>query len=237
MARKLNIGGTSRLPGWEVFEIGSSDADEQVRNFGDLSMFADNTFESLYASHLLEHFDYQGDLQRVLDEWFRVLEPGGKLFLSVPDLDVLARMFLDKAAFSAEERFFIMRMMYGGHIDAADFHLVGLNEEFLTGFLDRSGFVQIRRVTDLGVFNDTSRMRFRDELISLNMVAEKPPKIETPVVLNLPEQSLPHSSSTQSVHVAKILVVIVVDGEHKTVSGTNGTVEMQQVRNLIFRRA
>lgn len=44
MSRKLNIGGTSRLPGWEVFEIGFSDIVEQVRNFGDLSMFADNTF-------------------------------------------------------------------------------------------------------------------------------------------------------------------------------------------------
>lgn len=117
MPRKLCIGGTTREVGWEHFEPTAKSIANGFHNVCDLSMFADATFAAIYASHILEHFDYQGDLEAVLNEWHRVLEPGGKLFLSVPDLDVLARMFLNKSAFSAEERFFIMRMMYGGHVN------------------------------------------------------------------------------------------------------------------------
>ena len=64
-------------------------------------------------------------------------------------------------------------MLFGGHIDKHDYHLVGLNEEFLTGFLIACGYVKIRRVPELGLFDDTSRMSFKGVPISLNMIAEK----------------------------------------------------------------
>jgi SAM-dependent methyltransferase len=48
--------------------------------------FDDDTFEAVYASHLLEHLD-PGVAQRCLHEVHRVLQPGGVLRLAVPDLD------------------------------------------------------------------------------------------------------------------------------------------------------
>ena len=93
--------------------------------------------------------------------------------MSVPDLDVLARLFLDRSLLSGQERFLVMRMIFGGHIDKYDYHLVGLNEEFLSGYLHSAGFIGIRRVTGFGLFNDTSGMLLKTIPISLNMVAMK----------------------------------------------------------------
>jgi len=66
-----------------------------------------------------------------------------------------------------------MRMIFGGHIDKYDYHLVGLNEEFLTGYLHAAGFVGIRRVANFGFFDDTSSMELKTIPISLNMIAVK----------------------------------------------------------------
>jgi predicted SAM-dependent methyltransferase len=102
-----------------------------------------------------------------------VLVPGGKLFISVPDLDILATLILDKSKLSLDERFFVMRMIFGGHLDKYDYHVSRLNAEFLTAFLNAAGYVNVRRVQEFGLFNDASSMLFKGTAISLNMIAEK----------------------------------------------------------------
>lgn len=173
MARKLHIGGKTKSDGWEVLNANPAPYVDHVCNANDLSQFADNTFTEIYASHVVEHLDYNGELQNTLKEWNRVLMPGGKIYVSVPDLDVLAGLFLEKNQLTADERFFVMRMIFGGHIDQYDYHVVGLNEEFLAFFLNESGYVNIRRVPEFGLFQDTSSMLFKGVAISLNIVAEK----------------------------------------------------------------
>ena len=103
------------------------------------------------------------------------MTPGGTLYVSVPDLDVLARLFVDRARLSFQDRFMVMRMIFGGHTDKYDYHLVGLNEEFLTDVLRAAGFVGSRKVADFGLFRDTSSMAFKGVAISLNMICSKPP--------------------------------------------------------------
>ncbi|CCE25358.1 MULTISPECIES: class I SAM-dependent methyltransferase [Methylotuvimicrobium] len=172
MASKLHIGGTKRKAGWEIFNIVKTDHVDHVGNANDLSRFADNTFSAIYASHILEHFSYISDLQEVLKEWFRVLLPGGKIYLSVPDLDTLATLLVDKSL-SFKDRFYVMRMLYGGQTNAYDFHMVGLNEDFLRFYLTKAGFKSITRVERFGIFNDTSNKQFLNRPISLNMTALK----------------------------------------------------------------
>jgi predicted SAM-dependent methyltransferase len=144
-----------------------------VCNASDLGAFEDNSFDQIYASHVVEHFDYHNQLVGTLQEWRRVLAPAGTLCVSVPDLDVLARLFVDRTLLSAQDRFLVMRMIFGGHIDKHDYHLVGLNEEFLTEYLRLAGFIGMRRITDFGLFQDTSCLRLKGTPISLNMVAVK----------------------------------------------------------------
>lgn len=174
MTRRLHIGGKVTAEGWEVLNANPAPYVDHVCNANDLSQFAAHTFAALYASHVVEHFDYAGELQATLAEWHRVLAPGGTLYISVPDLDVLAKLLLDKTRLTVGERYFVMRMIFGGHVDRYDYHQVGLNTEFLAGFLQAAGFVHIRRVASFGFFNDTSTMTFKGVPISLNLTSEKP---------------------------------------------------------------
>jgi predicted SAM-dependent methyltransferase len=175
MARKLHIGGQVAAPGWEVLNANPGPVVDHVCNAGDLSIFPDDTFSEIYASHVVEHFDYKNDLLATLKEWCRVMSSGGILYVSVPDLDVLTKLFVDREKYSGQDRFLIMRMIFGGHVDPYDYHLVGLNEEFLADFLLTAGFTDLRRVKGpFGLFHDTSAMLFKDVPISLNLTCRKP---------------------------------------------------------------
>ena len=62
MPRRLHIGGTTRSDGWEVLNANAAPYVDHVGNANDLSRFADNTFVEIYASHVVEHLDYGGEL-------------------------------------------------------------------------------------------------------------------------------------------------------------------------------
>ena len=52
-------------------------------DFHDMSDFADNTFEFINATHVLEHTHYP---EKALKEWVRILKIGGIMFLHWPNL-------------------------------------------------------------------------------------------------------------------------------------------------------
>ena len=170
---RLHIGGQEPHPDWKIVNITPGKFTDFVRSCTDLSIFPDASVTEIYASHVVEHLGYQRELGTALGEFNRVLVPGGMLRVSVPDLPTLCRLYLDPQR-DSNARFMVMRMMYGGQIDDGDFHYVGLNEEMMGAYLERAGFSEIRRVADLGLFNDASRMTFYGEPISLNVVARKP---------------------------------------------------------------
>lgn len=186
--RLLHIGALQPFPGWETLNAQPLPGIDHVGDATDLSMFPDNTFEALYASHVLEHFDYRDAVLAVLKEWQRVITPGGRLFVSVPDLDVIARMICDRGRFTAQDRFNCTRMLLGGHVDSYDYHKVLFNEEILVHFLQLAGFTSFFREAEFGLFNDTSSMRFKGELISLNLIAVKPVAGDSATVAALQNQ-------------------------------------------------
>jgi len=173
-ARRLHIGGQVRADGWEIFDANAGPIVDHVGDAGDLHRFATATFDAVYASHVLEHFDYKDALGAALREWHRVLVPGGALYVSVPDLGVLAALFGQKGNLSVDERFHVMRMIFGGHVDRHDYHQVGLDVDFMVFFLEQAGFVNLRKVDTFGLFPDTSCMQYKGVAISLNIVAQKP---------------------------------------------------------------
>lgn len=136
----------------------------------DLSAFEAASFDEVYASHVLEHLAYQTELVSALAEMRRVLKPEGLLRISVPDLDVLCRL-ITRPDLVLEDRFQVMRMLFGGQTDQHDFHKVGLNWDFLANYLFHAGFNRARRVEEFGLFDDTSCLRMFDTLISLNVEA------------------------------------------------------------------
>ncbi|MGB5438333.1 MAG: methyltransferase domain-containing protein [Gammaproteobacteria bacterium] len=174
MTRKLHIGGTHASEGWEVLNANAASYVDHCCDAKNLPGFPDHTFSEIYASHVVEHLDYKDELSSTLKEWNRILVPGGIIYISVPDMDILAQLFLARDQLDMQERYFVMQMMFGGHLDKYDYHVVGLNHEFLNYFLSDAGYVNIRRVDNFGIFNDTSTTLYKGTAISLNLIAEKP---------------------------------------------------------------
>lgn len=168
---KLHIGGIEVREGWKILNIQDLPGVDYIGDISDLAQFADGSIDEIYASHVLEHVP-QGKVQPTLDGICRVLKPGGRFLVSVPDLDVLCHAFINPN-FSPEVKFHAMRMMFGGQMDASDFHYFGWNFQFLQTYLARAGFTGLQRVESFGLFNDTSNYSPYGYPISLNVVATK----------------------------------------------------------------
>ena len=170
--RRLHIGGKETRAGWEILDAIAVSHVAHVVNARDLSRFGDGTFVQVYASHVLEHFDYKDEIAVVLKEWHRVLTPGGALCVSVPDMERLCHLYLTPGL-APDKRFQLMRMVFGGHIDQYDYHLAGLDENYLLQQLEHAGFSSIRRVHGFNLFQDASVMQVLGVPISLNVVATR----------------------------------------------------------------
>jgi len=56
--------------------------------------FKDDTFDLVYHSHVLEHFSKEDGIH-LIEECYRVLKPGGILRIAIPDLEQIARIYLN----------------------------------------------------------------------------------------------------------------------------------------------
>lgn len=103
--------------------------------------FADQTFECVYASHMLEHLD-PGVAEQCLREVHRVLRTGGVLRLAVPDLDGVI------AGYDPADPDTFLDGLYEGHSDRrsrASRHKWQYNGASLKTLLERVGFREVQR--------------------------------------------------------------------------------------------
>lgn len=171
---RLHIGGIESHPDWKILDIEARPEVDFIGNASDLGQFADNSITSIYASHVLEHFYYglNNELIGTLTEWYRVLQPGGKLYISVPNLKTLCWMFLNPNL-QPLERHHLMRVIFGGQMNEFDIHKCGFDADILALYLAEVGFSEYEVVTEFGLFDDRSSSRLMDTLISLNAIATK----------------------------------------------------------------
>lgn len=97
---------------------------------------------------------------------------GGKLMVAVPDMNILAQLFVSPEL-KGEDTVFVMRMMFGDQLDDSDFHCIGFDLEILGVHLFLAGFEDIHRVKSFGLFQDSSVQEFHGIPISLNVEAKK----------------------------------------------------------------
>jgi predicted SAM-dependent methyltransferase len=168
---KLHIGGWRQQEGWTILDVLPRAGVDYLGNISDLNQFESNSVEAVYASHVLEHVP-QDNMRETLAGIRRVLTPGGQFMVSVPDLDVLCYLFISPSL-TLDEKYHVMRMMFGGQTNSADFHYIGLNHQILNHLLAQAGFSRIERVRSFGLFDDTSELEFYGQRISLNIVAVK----------------------------------------------------------------
>ena len=92
---KLNIGGKEKKEGWHVLNIQKKDGADFIGDISDLSQFKDDSIEEIYASHVFEHIN-QKNINKTLLGIHRILKKNGKLYIAVPDMDILCKIFTDK---------------------------------------------------------------------------------------------------------------------------------------------
>lgn len=91
---KINLGcGENYIPGFVHIDKSSYPHVDYQSDVKDLSFIPTNSVELIYASHLLEYFD-RHEVINVLEEWYRVLKPGGILRLAVPDFESIVKVYL-----------------------------------------------------------------------------------------------------------------------------------------------
>lgn len=56
--------------------------------------FDDNVVDLIYSSHVITYFDRQ-EIIPILQEWKRVLKPGGIMRIAVPNFLIMAKLYMD----------------------------------------------------------------------------------------------------------------------------------------------
>lgn len=93
--RGLNLGCGSRFHADWVNVDGTPLAPGIMQcDFRQALPFPDEHFDVVYQSHVLEHLR-KSDAERFLAECLRVLKPGGIVRVAVPDLEVMAKLYLE----------------------------------------------------------------------------------------------------------------------------------------------
>jgi predicted SAM-dependent methyltransferase len=88
--------------------------DIEVRCAIDRLPFANGSIEALRANHVLEHQSYEL-ISPTLREWARVLRPGGRIDIGVPDARFVATQWVRGEIDTAEANHWIL----GGHSERA----------------------------------------------------------------------------------------------------------------------
>lgn len=142
-----------------------------------LKRFHDGSVDLVYACHVLEHFSHL-QVPEVLREWARVLKPGGKLCLSVPDFDRLLTLYRETDG----DVDVILNPLMGGQEYAYNYHRVIFTQAYLSKLLLAAGFSRVLawEPDDGGVGHDVNDWSRRPLLVngqpypvSLNLEAEK----------------------------------------------------------------
>lgn len=179
---KLHIGcGKRWIPGFVHIDQVPFDHVDYRQDIRKLDRFGDDSAALIYACQVIEYFDREEVLD-VLREWTRVLAPGGVLRLSVPNFQVIARLY--SAGLGLE---WFLGTLYGKIADGSGghvYHKTTYDEPSLAKVLTSAGLVDIRhwdwRKTEHADVDDFSQAYFphmeKDKglLFNLNMEASKP---------------------------------------------------------------
>jgi SAM-dependent methyltransferase len=91
----LNVGCGHRFHNdWTNIDLESTDPSVQQHDITKGLPFEDQKYDAVYHSHVLEHLD-PTDGDRLLEECYRVLKPGGVLRIVIPNLEQIATLYLE----------------------------------------------------------------------------------------------------------------------------------------------
>jgi predicted SAM-dependent methyltransferase len=100
--------GVGRLETWDGADPVSPDCDTWDKDNGNAEIMegvVDETYDTVYNSHLLEHLN-QPEL--AIHNWMRILKPNGHLIIAVPHRDLYERRTTLPSRWNGDHKFFIL---------------------------------------------------------------------------------------------------------------------------------
>ena len=170
--RYLHIGcGSNILPKpFENLDIRELEGVDHISEVFPLK-FDDNVFDLVYSSHVLEHFE-KSKTQEIINEWVRVLKPGGTLRLSVPSFENLSLIYQKTGKLEN-----IIGPLMGGQTYKQNFHYNVFDKKTLTQYLINAGLIAVHpwdyKRTSHSEFWDFSQATTEEIAISLNVEGRK----------------------------------------------------------------
>ncbi len=129
-------------------------------------------FDTIYLCHVLEHFPLY-EIQSTLRIFYSLLNQSGKIYISVPDFEVLSSIYLARIV----PLDYIVRAIHGGQEYPENTHYVSFDNSFLTKYLLSVGFRSISVYLPQEFLPpnvvDTSTYEIGNKTISLNLCATK----------------------------------------------------------------
>lgn len=172
--KKLSLGCGKRNFGSDWIHIDGSNFPHVYANNITKLPFEDNSIDLIYSSHTLEYFDRE-EVIKVLNEWKRVLKIDGELFLSVPDFNNMARLYV---TYNIPLHKFLGPLYGKMSMDNSTiYHKTVYDYSSLGELLRFIGFKRIEpwkhSEVQWGGFDDHSHAKINDVLISLNIKCQK----------------------------------------------------------------
>ena len=100
--------------------------------------YGDNSVSIIECYHVFEHIP-RHDIEPMVREWQRVLVPGGKLVIELPDFDENVRLYLEGDEFQ-------LHYIFGRQRFPGDAHYFGYNFARLQRVLTEAGFANCERL-------------------------------------------------------------------------------------------
>ncbi len=179
---RLNLGcGRAIIPGYINADISPADGVDLVVDLNNIGALKEYEWygrvEFVYLSHVLEHFP-TAQIPSILKELCSMLREGGELRIAVPDLDKICQLYVKNIDWFNPPHNPWLGLIYGGQLDAYDFHKTGYNFAYLRWLLLSVGFTTVKKIgpsDDLGIMDGShSNLPFGN--ISLNVEAVKGPE-------------------------------------------------------------
>ena len=140
---RINLGaGDTKLDGFLSVDIDPRVLPDVVSTIDKLP-FKTGTIAEISAYHVIEHV-YYWEAEITLREWFRVLEPGGKIVIECPDLEKITKYLTKEKDFTKWSSLGAWGL-YGdpNHRNIYYGHHWGYTPETLSSMLTRNGFTHI----------------------------------------------------------------------------------------------
>lgn len=102
--------------------------------------FAEESIDEIRSVQVFEHFSYQ-EGEKLLDHWYKLLKPGGKVHIDIPDLDGTIQLYNN--AKTSDDVNWAVRLLFGSQKNNVGVHKGMYTKDMIKVLLKQHNFKDI----------------------------------------------------------------------------------------------